>query len=1043
MELRVLGPVEAWRDGELVNLGSRQHRLILAVLALEAGRVVSVDRLVDLLWPEAMPKNPRSAIQVRVSQLRSALGQDTAIEGSVDGYRLDLRPGNIDAHRFRALLNEARQLSGSGERVRMLREALALWRGDALSGAISEERILAGLCSGLEESRLAALEDCLDAELELGIHGQVVDELFGLVGAHPGRERFVAQLMLALHRSGQSPKALEVGRGHRTWIGDELGLDPGQTVQDLETAILRDDPALRAPSGPPDRAATRLAVPAQLPPVAGGFTGREQQLLELDLLLPAADKAPHAKQAVITGTAGVGKTSLAVYWAQRAVPHFEDGQIYLDLRGYATGPARTPHDALTTLLHGLGVEPNTIPADTDDAAAMFRSQLNGKKVLLLLDNARDAEQVRPLLPGSADTLTLITSRERLSGLVAREGAARIRLDALAPDEAVSLLTELVGAVHDTSSLADLARTCAYLPLALRIAAAHLADDPHLGIQDYLTELREHPLADLAVEGDVSVAAALDVSYERLDAEAQRLYRCLGLLPGFDWGQSEMAALLGRSVRDVRPALRRLVTAHLVEEYEGRRYRFHDLLRDHAARQAEREDDAASRDEALERLLSWYFVNLDEVTTRSRIVSRLRVPAPSLASPLPPTAITDLASANGWWHKERSNLVAAILHCGEHGRAAWACQLAAHLRGFLHERGFVQDERVVCEAACRAAEQLGDDLFLADAYSALGKYHAPRDPQIAIEQHNIAMRHARHVDNPEVIAKITYDLGVLWLYTSEASRAHEAFLEVLAHIDAGQPIAPRTFVLANLAACAASLGRFAEALEYEREIVELARVGHVRRRGIALANYAATLSVLDRMTEAQDAAEQAVVVAREEGVPFNEGFAHYQLGNLASVFEQWDTALHHAELCAEIGERISAPMLTSCADLVRGAAHHGMRDYAAALACWRRAATVAREASQHEAEAEALLGSSQTEIELDELRSAREHAEAAMRISQTGQIYDLVGRSHAALAAVELAEGQPAVENAQRALEIHRDTGHVRAERMAAALLERAKSGTRT
>lgn len=1031
MELRVLGPVEAWRDGELVDLGSRQHRLILAVLALEAGRVVPVDRLVDLLWPDAMPKNPRAAIQVRVSQLRSALGQDTAIEGSADGYRLDLQPGNVDAHRFRSLVNEARQ-QGDDERVRTLREALALWRGEALSGAIGDERIRARLCGGLEESRLAANEDCLDAELEVGRHTEIVDELAGLVREHPGRERFVAQLMLALHRSGQSAKALEVARDHRTWLGDELGLDPGQAVQDLEVAILRnEDLGTPAPQGPP--------VPAQLPPVAGTFTGRERQLLELDLLLPAADRAPHAKQAVITGTAGVGKTSLAVYWAHRAIPHFPDGQLYLDLRGHATGPARTPHDALTTLLQGLGVEPNAIPATTDDATAMFRSQLNGKKVLLLLDNARDAEQVRPLLPGSADTLTLITSRERLSGLVAREGAARIRLDALAPDEAVLLLTELIGG-NDHAVLQDLARTCAYLPLALRIAAAHLADEPHLGIQDYLTELREHPLADLAVEGDVSVAAALDVSYDRLDPEAQRLYRCLGLLPGFDWGQSETAALLGRTVRDVRPALRRLVTAHLVEEYEGRRYRFHDLLRDHAARQAEREDDAATRAAALERLLSWYFVNLDNVAEQNELLARLRLPPPTLASPLPAAVATDEASANEWWARERANLIATVAHCEVHGRPEWVCRIAGHLRGFLHDKGYVSDELSVCEAGCRAAERLGDDLFLADAYLALGKYYASRNPQQAIEQLGTAMRHAERLDNPLLGSKIAYELGVLRLYTAEPGLARDAFLDVLAQVDAGQPVQPRTYVLANLAAAAASLGRFAEALEYEQEILEASRLGQVRRQALPMANVAATLSVLGRTSEARESAERAVVAAKEGDVPFVEGFAHYQLGNVATLLGEWDTALKHADLCAELGERIANPMLTACADLVRGAAEHGKGDYATASTCWRRAIATASEASQHEIMAEAYIGLSQAEIELSDLPAARDHAAEAMVISTNGQLYDLIGRSHAAIAAVELADGEsrPAVGHSQQALEIARVTGHVRAREVAEAILERAQ-----
>ncbi|MEZ0075447.1 BTAD domain-containing putative transcriptional regulator [Planotetraspora sp. GP83] len=480
MEFRLLGAVEAYHDGQRLGLGPRKQRLTLGILALEANRPVPMARLVELNWPESPPRTAEHAVRVAVSQLRSVFGQITEVElrSQGSGYMLRTDPLNIDVHLFRDLLQRARAALDDQARLSLLEAALSLWRGPALAGAASPE-VQERLGGGLEEARLAAIEDRIDTELRLARHRDLLEELTALTRAHPFRERLTCQLMTALYRSGQTHVALEVARKARRLLADELGIDPCPEFRQLETAILRNDPVLP----PPGRAAQpQPLTPAQLPPAVSAFTGRTPQLRWLDEL--AGDLTTPVAVAII-GPPGTGKSALAVHWAHRVRHRFPDGQLYIDLHEYGS------RRALPRFLRSLGVSEGGMPVGPDEAAALYRTLLAGRRMLVLLDNAVTSEQVRPLLPGAGGSLTLTTSRERLSGLIALDGARPLRLQPLNPGEARDLLTHLLGPERvrrEAEAAARLAELCDYLPAALRLAAADLSYERT--IADVVADLEE-------------------------------------------------------------------------------------------------------------------------------------------------------------------------------------------------------------------------------------------------------------------------------------------------------------------------------------------------------------------------------------------------------------------------------------------------------------------------------------------------------------------------------------------------------------------------
>ncbi|MCG5444514.1 winged helix-turn-helix domain-containing protein [Micromonospora sp. NIE79] len=605
---RLLGPLGLQVAEGAVDLGPAKQRIVLAVLLAEAGRTVAMADLAERVWGDEAPTDARNALYTYVSRLRRVLeraiaaGEEPALlVRRSGGYVLEMNPDRVDVHRFRRLV--ATGLNGASrdvERAALLREALELWRGVPLVDVPGEwaVRMRAGWC----QEHLEATVAWANVELRLDSGTAVVGPLTDMVAQHPLDEPLLAALVRSLHAAGRSAEALDCYARIRRRMLEELGAEPGPELQAVHLRILRERPAAIDTTVPGTR-------PAQIPPAVAAFSGQTESLNVLDTMVPTGGEAVTPTVIAVVGTAGVGKTALVVHWAHRMVGRFPDGQLHVNLRGYAVGQPVRPIDALGVLLRSLGVRPDRVPVELSEATALYRSMLAGRRVLVLLDNARTADQVRPLLPGSSGCLVLVTSRDRLGGLVARDGALRITLDMLTPGEARVLLERLIGQERiraESQAAADLAAVCAYLPLALRIAAANLTGRPYRTISEYVTQLRGgNRLAALSNDGDeeAAVRVAFDLSYQSVSAEAQRLFRLLGLVPGVDVTAAAAAALTDITPAEVAPLLDELAAAHLIDEHAADRFTFHDLLRHYAREHAVASDNASAVDGNLADLLS--------------------------------------------------------------------------------------------------------------------------------------------------------------------------------------------------------------------------------------------------------------------------------------------------------------------------------------------------------------------------------------------------------------------------------------------------------
>lgn len=606
MEFGVLGTVEVRAHRERVPLAPKP-RMLLAVLLCHANERVAQEQLVDALWGAHPPDSAAGSVRIYVSQMRRAWRDPARISSERGGYRLSVHPRELDAHRFDELVQQARGTGDPATAGSLLRAALSLWRGRAFADVDHRGSVTAAAVR-LDELRSAAIEERVTAELALGRHADLLAELTVLASEHPLRERLRGLLMLALYRAGRQGEALAVFERTRARLRAELGVDPGPDLRRLHLAMLRGDDHLVAVGNP----VVPLAVPRELPADVQGFRGRDDALKVLDEWLPDVRRDSAAGPVVISaiaGTAGVGKTALAVHWAHRVADQFPDGQLYVNLRGYDREAPVRPLDALAGFLRALGLPTEQVPADPAEAAARFRSLVAGRRMLVVLDNAGSVEQTRPLLPGSPGCLVLVTSRDKLSGLVARDGARRLTLDVLTPGQADDLLRRLLGAnrVDEQPAAAVLAQECGYLPLALRIAAAYLDDRPHVQIADYVAALQAgDPIAALSINGDSgsAVRAAFDLSYRTLTPPAQRLFRLFGLVPCDDFDTAAAAALAALAEPEITQVVDELADAHLVEWHGSGRFCVHDLLRRYATTLADSHDTAPDRDEAMRRLFRW-------------------------------------------------------------------------------------------------------------------------------------------------------------------------------------------------------------------------------------------------------------------------------------------------------------------------------------------------------------------------------------------------------------------------------------------------------
>ncbi len=1042
-ELRLLGPVEARADGRPIPLGARKQRLVLAILALEANRQVPVERLVDLVWPDGAPRTATHAVRVCVSGLRTALAAagtaiDIATRGS--GYLLAIDPSHVDVHRFRALVASAREAAGDAARVTLLDRALDLWSGPALAGtapAATQER----LCAGLEEARLAAVEDRLDALLRLGRHRDLVDELADLVADYPLRERLAGQQMLALYRSGRPGDALAAYRRVRHDLVEQLGLDPGAALQTLQAAILRGaDPVPVAAAPVAAGAGTSGPVPAQLPAAVDGFAGRAEELAALDAV--AALAGAIAAVAVIGGTAGVGKTTLAVHWAQRHRGRYPDGQLYVNLRGRGPGTPMRPEQALGGFLRALGVPAEQIPLDVDEAAARYRTLLADRRMLVLLDNAVGVDQVRPLLPAGTGCLALVTSRDRLAGLAVRDGARLLRLDTLAPDDSVELLAALLGHERlsaEPKAAADLARLCGYLPLALRIAAAQLVRHPVRPIADLVARLRDGDrLAVLEIEGDEqsAVRAAFDLSYVALKPEARRVFRLAGLLPGTDLTAPAAAALTASTTAQTERILAQLTDAHLLDEPVPGRYLPHDLLRLYAQTLTEAEDGPAERRAATRRLYDFYLHTTD-AAARLLYPQMQRLPLPAAAGRA--ADLADPAAALTWLQAERANLVAAAERAATDGPRPVAWLLVDAMRGYFWMRRYTAEWLAAGAAALTAATADGDHQGLAAAHLCLAQAHRfLSHHDTALEHFADAVTHAGRAGWRQgeaaatgSIANLYWDRGRLADAAEYHRRAGAIFRQT------GEP-GGEAVSLNNLGNIQLDSGALREGAE------NLARALDMYRRIGAHNGQAHVLNSLGNAYHAQGLVDAALdclgqALALHRGAGSREGEAD-TLNNLAEVHldtDRLDEAQRLAE--ASLAIAVDAADRRVEADACRTLAALDRRRGGTGSGYDERALAVARANGHRRGEALALIGLAHSGVSTGEHTRALDAGRAALDSARRAGYRLVEAEALAVLAAAELAAERPddAAGHAREALDIHRKTGSPLGEERALALLGRA------
>ena len=937
VSIDVLGPLRIRRAGAPVDVSAAMPQRMLALLLARGGEAIHIDALADAMWEGRPPRTARKTIQVYAHRLRRALGDEDRIEFTAGGYRLHLRPDELDAERFERLSVQASQAQAAGEPTRaatLLDEALKLWHGEAYAGiadlpAVEAER------RRLEDRRLDDVEARLTIGLELGHHKELLGRLRAAVADHPFREGLRALLMLALYRCGRRAEALELYRETHRLLADELGVEPMAELQRLHTRMLSNDPAPDAPS--------TGSLPRQrfLPHDVLDFVGRGRDLEWLDARATDGQASTVIINA-IAGAAGIGKTALAVRWAHRAAERFPDGQFYVNLRGYDNGPPLRAFEALVHLLRCLGVPGEKSPVDEDGAAAMFRSLLAGKRALILLDNARTAEQIRPLLPGDPRCLVVVTSREKLSGLIATEGAQRITLGLLPADEAIELLRRIIGRERvdaEPEAVARLAQLCGCLPLALRIASAHLADQPGEPIARYVAELARGSrirALDLPDDEHRGLPAVFEQSYSVLPESHRRAFRLLSIVPGPDFTVAAAAALLDLPEAETVSILDGLTSSHLLEQREPGRYTFHDLLREFARLLLR--DGGEPVAEPLNRLLGHLraaAATADAVLAdRHQHVDHDHGDAPSLSA----------ADALRWMDAERANLVAAVSAASSAGLPEVASGIAKSLYASFYHTGHTGVWIATFEHALDAVSQTDDlasKLFLLNvlgqAYSRVGEWEkslrAQREavegrlslgdePGAARARCNLATTYFRQGRDREALAELEPALEVLRRHGEfyvEAYIRATALANILnrlgRHAEAEKDLLESIDVLRtecdefSVASALISLGyttrllrRAEESLRYLTEAHELAvRMGDRYSEAFVLLRLAETLADLGEYDGSLERAQQALPLFRELGMKVNECYcvieiaaAHARVGRAQESRTLYESALGLAD-----------------------------------------------------------------------------------------------------------------------------------------------------
>lgn len=889
----LLGPVQVRADDRPVPAGPPRQRAVLAALLLHANRVTPVDDIVDLIWGDDPPRTARKNVQLYVWRLRQLIGDRLASDPP--GYRIEVGPDELDLFRFDALLESGRAAVRAGlphQAAALYRSALDLWRGGPLAD-VAGLGCFGGSVARLERRRLTAYEEYVDVELDLGRHHEMLALLDDLVARYPLHERFAEQQVMTLHHLGRRSEAVDAYRRCRQALADELKLEPGPVLHRLAELAREPIPARPAPSRPPGPAIR------ELPHTAAPLVGRDRALAKLCEAL--TDEPRDAMPlCVITGPAGIGKSALALQAAHRVASAFPDGQLYADLCGTTVGTRPVPPlDVLARFLRVLGVAEAAIPADVAEASAVLRSLLADRRLLLVLDNAYDASQVRPLIPAGVGCAVVVTSRRNLTDI---DGARHLELDVLADADAVDLLRRLVGDARvaaEADTAAGLVRRLGGLPLAIRIAGARLAARPSWTLATLDDRLRdEHRRLHELRLGDIAVRTSFLVSYQHLAHPlAARLFRLIGAVPGPTVTHGVAAALLAVDPPQALDALDELVDARLLDETAPDRYTMHDLIR-LFARERAGEEPEPERAAAVNRVLAYYL----ERTRHALSVLRPGTRTPAVTGP-PHFADADAALA--WLSAERPNLVAAVVQSANSVATARAgVDLADSLFLFFEMRGHVNDWIAVDSAGVAAAERLGDRVARARLLHdlAVAYFHLHRtDEATRLLRRSLEISDAAGDDEGQ--ARALNQLGVLHGMAGEYDRSAEYFKRSLRLRERLGDIRSCAATKGNIGMAYRLAGRYQESIRYCREAARLARRSHAPEiEANALGNLGEVQCLLGHYASALRYLRRGLAVV---GVPVNERNRGSLMGTLAEASlgaGQVGPAIKYAELAVEAMRR---------------------------------------------------------------------------------------------------------------------------------------------
>lgn len=978
-EILILGPVELRSGGRRDALGTAREGLALAALAVDAGRPVPLDTLIHRLWDDNPPRKPRASLHVYAARIRRRLDSadgDVRLAQQAGSYTLEIDPDQVDLHRFQRLTAEARSLSDAGDDVQalaLLEEAEAGWRGEPLSG-------LPGLWAesvrtNMAEKHLAAKLTRIAVELRMGHFAELIPDLTTLLEQHPTDEGLAGHLMVADYGCGRQADALRVYDTVRRRLSEELGAEPGGALSRLQQLILNQAPVAELLARPEPVSAAPHTLPSH-----GELVGREREMRALQA--PGPGGAVIALQA-ISGMPGIGKSTLALHAARRLTPSFPSGQVHFDLEAHTPGRSPlTPQAALSALLRIFGVPASEIPGELGELVSLWRTLLATRRAVIVLDDAADAEQVRPLLPGDSPSLVIITSRRRLTGL---PGVRSLFLDVMTADEADAMFRQLAGEERsrDQAEVSEITRLCGNLPLAVELAAGRLVSRPSWTTAHLIRRLSREDgrLGEIRDGFSMEIVRAFEMSYHTLPADQRTAFRLLSLHLGPDFDLHAAAALLGREPDESERMLEELLDAHLIREPSPERYAYHDLLREFARTLTTTEDPPAVRDTAVERLIDFYTESCAQAD-RAVYPHHFQLDLFELLSDIRINGWDDAQGARQWLNDERAALIAAERRSRDHGNPAKAARLAHVLARFLDEEGYWPEAREMHTAAAAHWREEGNRQAEALALIDLGsaRSHAS-DYEHAMEAGNSALDAAAAINDSQVAASAFHLLGVVYWNLGRLDDA-------LAIQEKALELRRRSGDIWQLARCANNLGithlfraNYSTSLEYFqsalagfRETADLRQVSHVLNN---MSDHA--LQMGDRDT-ARKLLPECIELLHITGGASDEATAQVNLADTMDAATEFEAILdlYRQALVTfhRLGDRRNA-----CITLHgMGVAHQVAGLLAEAATHHQRALDLARSIGAAHEEAQALRHLGMTEHRLGRLASARAHLEAAVALA---------------------------------------------------------------